>query len=466
LTRLFANLFICQLIFLSFASCDDILDVDLPGNILPREDVFDSPEAIKAAVNGMYAENFAVHRIYEYILPLYLSIAADESYHNLPNNYNYEELRKNAYGPSNDYVGFLWSYPYASTLLSNGLIEGLSQTVVISEEEKRHYTGEAKYFRAYNYFVLVNLFGDVPWVKSANIRETALQPRESKEKIITEAEGIIDDLKFTETALANSSNSNAYVTKAAASALLARVYLYHEDWAEAEAKAGEVIGTSGYELETDLDNVFLRSSKETIFRSSSAAGQPSYVGRTYLAVVLLNASYFRLTSDLVNSFEDEDLRKAKWLKNETTYFHPYKYKRNAAASAGAAEDLVLLRLAEQYLIRAEARAQQNKLTGENGAIADINVIRNRAGLSALPETLPKEQVLLAIENERRHELFVEEGHRWWDLVRTGRADAVLGNKAKFPEKQWESYKALFPVPEGELTQNSNLTPNPGYGDIN
>jgi hypothetical protein len=73
--------------------------------------------------------------------------------------------------------------------------------------------------------------------------------------------------------------------------------------------------------------------------------------------------------------------------------------------------------------------------------------------------------LLAIENERRHELFVEEGHRWWDLVRSGRADAVLGNKDKFPEKQWESYKALFPVPEAELTQNSNLTPNPGYGDI-
>jgi hypothetical protein len=162
LTRLFANLFICQLIFLSFASCDDILDVDLPGNLLPREGVFDSPEAIKAAAEGMYAENFFVHGIYEYILPLYLSIAADESYHNLPNNYNYEELRKNTYGPSNTYVGYLWSYPYASTLLSNDLIESLFRTTVISEEEKRHYTGEAKYFRAYNYFVLVNLFGNVP----------------------------------------------------------------------------------------------------------------------------------------------------------------------------------------------------------------------------------------------------------------------------------------------------------------
>lgn len=303
-------------ILLSSMSCDDMLDVDLPGNIVPRDGVFDSPEAIEAAVKGMYAENFFVQGIYEYILPLYLSIAADESYHNLPNNYNFEELRTNTYSPSNSYVGLLWSYPYASTLLSNDLIESLSRTAVISEEKKRHYTGEAKYFRAYNYFVLVNLFGDVPWVKSANIRETALQPREPKENIISGPEGIVDDLKYAETALANSDNSNAHITGAAASALLARVYLYHGDWADAEAKAGEVIGTSGCELEADLDNVFLRSSKETILRASSAAAMPSYVGRAYLGVLLLNGSYFRLTGDLVNSFEDGDLRREKWLKNE------------------------------------------------------------------------------------------------------------------------------------------------------
>jgi hypothetical protein len=80
----------------------------------------------------------------------------------------------------------------------------------------------------------------------------------------------------------------------------------------------------------------------------------------------------------------------------------------------------------------------------------------------LSETLSKEQVLLAVENERRHELFLEEGHRWWDLVRTGRADLVLNAVSG---KQWEPYKALLPVPEEEIDKNKNLTPNPGYGDI-
>jgi hypothetical protein len=447
---------------LSFVSCDDLLDVGLPGNIIEQDVVFTNAENIKSAVIGLYSENLVSNPVYYYMLPLYLSIVSDESYHNLTSNTAFEDLRYNTYSPTNAYVGYLWEYPYASIFLSNDLVERIAETNVIPEDLKQHYIGEAKYFRAYGYFILVNLFGDVPWVKSSNVLETGLQPRESKEKIINDPDGIIDDLKYAETALDGSANSNAWVTKQAASALLARVYLYEKDWENAEAKADDVIKTSGYELETALENVFLRSSKETIFKISSANASPSYLNRTYFSVLSLNASYFRLTTDFVDSFEGNDLRKEKWLKNEGAYFHSYKYKRNSATAAGDAEDLVLLRLAEQYLIRAEARAQQNKLTGANGAIADINAIRSRAGLAGLPQTLSKAEALLAIEKERRHELFLEEGHRWWDLVRTGRADAVLG---AFSGKQWAPYKALLPVPSEEIDKNRNLTPNPGYGDI-
>jgi hypothetical protein len=444
---------------LSFVSCDKLLDVELPSTIVSRENVFSDPDIARTAVNGLYAQNFFVNNIYEYMLPFYLSNIADEAYHN---SINYDPLRYNTYSPATSYIGSLWEYPYKTILLSNDLIEQLSATSVFTEDEQREHIGEAKYFRAYGYFVLVNLFGDVPWVKSTNVLETALYPREAKEKIIADPEGIIDDLKYAETALTGSDNTKTRVTKAAASALLARVYLYHREWANAETKADGVIKTSGYEFDPNLDNVFLRTSKEAIFSASSTASMPSYVNRTYLGYYFLNASYFKLTDDLVNSFEEGDLRKEKWLKNEGAYYHCWKYKRNSATAAGADEDLVLLRLSEQYLIRAEARAQQGKLTGENGAVADINVIRARAGLGSLPETLSKEETLLAIENERRHELFLEEGHRWWDLVRTGRADAILG---AFSGKQWETYKSLLPVPEKEIDKNKNLTPNPGYGDI-
>jgi hypothetical protein len=452
-------LFVSGLVFtLSFASCDGLLDTDYPSNIVTREAVFSNLINARTAVEGMYAENLFNNRMYEYI-PLFVSVFADDAYHV---NVAFDPLRYNAYTPTDTYVGYLWEYPYKSLLLCNDLIEQLSATKVFSDEEQREHIGEAKYFRAYGYFVLVNLFGDVPWVKSANILETALQPRESKEAIITERDGIIADLKYAETALASSENTRVKVTAAAASALLARVYLYHREWANAETKADEVIGLPDFELEPNLSNVFLRSSKESIFRASSSGAIPSYVDRTYYATYCLNANYLRLTDDFLNSFEDGDLRKTKWLKDEKTYFHSWKYKRNSATAAGDPEDLVLLRLSEQYLIRAEARAQQGKLTGADGAIADINAIRARAGLDALPETLSKEETLLAVENERRHELFLEEGHRWWDLVRTGRADAVL---SAFPGKQWSPYKALLPIPSEEIDKNQNLTPNPGYGAI-
>jgi hypothetical protein len=115
---------------------------------------------------------------------------------------------------------------------------------------------------------------------------------------------------------------------------------------------------------------------------------------------------------------------------------------------------MVLRLAEQYLIRAEARGMQNDLTG---AMDDVNIIRARAGLSSIDGTgFAQQDVLDAIDQERRAELFVEWGHRWFDLKRTGKIDAVLG-----PVKpDWQSKDALFPIAQTEIIANPNLIQNP------
>jgi hypothetical protein len=116
----------------------------------------------------------------------------------------------------------------------------------------------------------------------------------------------------------------------------------------------------------------------------------------------------------------------------------------------ATDPSYIIRIAEVYLIRAEARAQQNELTG---ALSDLNVIRNRAGL-ANSTAAAQQDILLAIENENRVE-FALEPHRWFDLVRTGRAQAVLGIT--------DATKLLFPIPVNEVTlSNGVLTQNPGY----
>jgi hypothetical protein len=118
---------------------------------------------------------------------------------------------------------------------------------------------------------------------------------------------------------------------------------------------------------------------------------------------------------------------------------------------------MVLRLAEQYLVRAEARLKQNKLTGNNSAASDLNAIRHRAGL--LNSTAITSEALMAeVLEQRKLELFSEWGHRWLDLKRTGNATNVLG-----PVKaSWQPTDTLYPIPKYELINNHNLTQNEGY----
>ena len=119
---------------------------------------------------------------------------------------------------------------------------------------------------------------------------------------------------------------------------------------------------------------------------------------------------------------------------------------------------MVMRLAEQYLIRAEARIRLDNFAG---GIEDINVIRERAGIEFLPSEgggISKEELIEIMLEERRRELFSEWGHRWFDLKRTGRAEEILGNGSP----TWENTDLLYPLPREERMKNPNLTQNPGY----
>jgi hypothetical protein len=115
---------------------------------------------------------------------------------------------------------------------------------------------------------------------------------------------------------------------------------------------------------------------------------------------------------------------------------------------------MVLRLGEQYLIRSEARAQQNDLSGSE---SDINIIRSRALLSGI-SNLSRDELLDTIAHERQVELFCEWGHRWFDLKRTGKLSAIL----RPIKPNWNDYAQLYPIPVTELANDPNLTQNPGY----
>ncbi|RYY29559.1 MAG: RagB/SusD family nutrient uptake outer membrane protein, partial [Chitinophagaceae bacterium] len=234
-----------------------------------------------------------------------------------------------------------------------------------------------------------------------------------------------------------------------------------------EREATQVISDSRYSLLSDLNTVFLGNSREAIWQLQSinfGGGRNTWEGNVTVPSTPTANSLFRLdTITLIPSFEATDLRLANWTgyrKSATTgasHYFPYKYKVRFDAVNPVSEHTMVMRFAEQYLIRAEARIQQNKLTE---GTSDLDSIRIRAGIGALPTGMGKEALLLEVEKQRRLELFAEWGHRWFDLKRTQRADVVLKTR---PEKTgWQITDTLYPIPLDARSTNPNLTQNDGY----
>jgi hypothetical protein len=361
----------------------------------------------------------------------------------------------------------------------NSVIEGVSSGN-IPAGEKKILLGEAKFVRAYIYFYLVNYFGDVPLVLTTDLKTNANISRSTKAdvyaRIVSDLSEAQADLSpdFLSTDLSTVTTERVRPNKAAATALLARVYLYNQQWQKAEEEASEVINDSRYQLLPDLNGVFLKNSPEAIWQM-----QPQFVddgnsntpdGRTLIPYPG-DVPQRVISSFLLNTFEANDLRRADWTTTVSSggADYPISFKYKIGNTTGGTQDqqeyIMVLRLAEQYLIRAEARAQQGKLLGADGAASDLNAIRNRAGL---PNTAAAAQgdLLDAISRERRVELFIEGAHRWFDLKRTGKIDAVMGVVTPLKGGTWSPYKALLPIPAQEFKNNPALRghQNPGYSE--
>jgi hypothetical protein len=376
---------------------------------------------------------------------------------------------------TNDKVNGIWTSAYTAIYGANSVVEGIaaSTSTTLKDSVKKALTGEAKYVRSLCYFYLTNFFGDVPLVLTTDFNKTANMSRTPQAQIYQQ---MILDLKEASTTMSEgyptTSGERVRPNRYAAAALLARVSLYTGSYADAVAAATTVINNNAvYALESDLNNVFLSTSKEAIWELKPT-GQGTGIGNATpegygLGVGASGNSGFCLTDDLVRTFEPGDKRLAAWTANfkgagNTPVYYASKYKIGSTNSSVSfpLEYYVVQRLAEMYLVRAEAAANGGP-GGLTAAIADLNVIRNRAGLSALPATLGKDQVLAAVVKERRTELFSEWGHRWFDLKRTGKAHDVLST---IPLKQpWlGDYQLLYPIPTVELDVNHFLTQNPGY----
>lgn len=364
----------------------------------------------------------------------------------------------------NTFITTLYATAYADIYDANSMLWHLQEASGLTAGMKDQLRGEALCLRALIYFHLADLFGALPLITSPDYEISAIAPRSSVDSVYRQVQSDLltaDSLLDTDYTVSPAyPSARTRPNKWAVRALEARLYLYQGDWQAAEAAATAVIDAGLYRLEPSLDSVFLITSREAIWQLQPVnAAMNSAEG--YWFVPADGSSIrpaYTLTKFLLNAFAAGDRRRTIWTGTRTVsgivYTYPFKYKVRTGIYP-CKEGNTVLRLAETYLIRAEARARENKLSE---AIADLNIIRSRAGIDDLATTLTQAQVLMAVYQERRVELFAEWGHRWSDLKRTGQAAVVLGTE----KSQWDPDAALYPIPLMELQRNPHEWQNPGY----
>lgn len=437
-------------------SCKKLVQVNTPDELLDATHAFSNDSLAQAAITGIYIKIMSGKK---YLLnggvSIYAGLSADEITRTVSMT-NEDQFGNNALLSGNQLVNTnLWKAAYACIYQCNICIERLQKSNAVSAALKKQLTGQVQFVRALCYYYLVNLYGDVPLVLTTNTDANAVLPRSAVTKVYAQ---IVTDLQSA-ALLLTGDVVNTLPSHYAALALLARVYLHTGDWGGAEAAAATVINAGKYQLPNDLNSVFKAISPEVIFQWAPVVHSLNSVeGNSFIPATQTTTPAYVMTAGLVAAFEAGDLRKKAWMQEvkvgSQTCYYPYKYK--VRLSPEPTEFNIVLRLGELYLVRAEARMEQKKIAE---AVADINMIRNRAGISLIADLISYDQCLAAIEQERRTELFTEWGHRWFDLKRTKQADAVLGIAKG---NNWQSTDQLYPIPIYEIENDPYLKQNPGY----
>lgn len=441
---------------ISLTSCNKFLDKDPLGQIT-EDEFFNSETNANAAVMGAYRSmmNSFSYGQSTLIVPEFSAVHVRHS----AVYPEYETFASHEVQAINPWTSNMWQALYATINAANNIIDEVPKMdeSMISSEKKDYYIGEAKFIRALQYFFLVRAFERVPLkLKATKEGDDLNTPQATKEETYSQ---IIKDLTESIALLPTENpysgdESRGRASHWGAKALLAKVYLYQasftNDYKKAADLANEVIQAGGYSLVSDFSTIWTtQNTNESIFElqfDDQATNPLASVANDNPSVL-----FFAKDSTVLDLYDDADKRKNFTIKkgSNNNYFMG-KFPNFSPAS----QNVSVIRLAELYLIHAEAKARVDNSVSQ-AAYASLKMVQDRAGITKPISTYNGlASFITAVQEEKERELMFE-GETWFDFVRTKFA------LKKYKTLTKEEYM-VYPIPTAQISLGGGLTQNPGY----
>ena len=430
-----------------FTSCSSYLDVKPLESISDAQTIYDKTSS-ETAIRGVYSA-LASGNYYGTTFQSIGYLSGDNIQWTGSQSQVQEFINKKV-NAENSTISGAWTAIYTTINRANNIIAKVPAVTdpLLTEALKNQIIGEAYFIRALAYFDLARTWGGVPIVTKPTASPTENRGIGRSTQAETYAQ-VLKDLEAAEPLLP-ATTDRYRATRKTAWALRARYHLYQKEWAKAEEYATKLLTDTNYRLLKPFNTFFAndaRGTQESVFEIFYSANEPNTHRNQWQPQTNGGTRQWAPNDALVALLNDPAVggtRSTLVAKDNQNRWYGNLYYRTPAA-----DPTYVIRIAELYLIRSEARANLDKITD---ALADLNAVRDRAGLVASTAS-NKDNVLLAIENERRVE-FALEPHRWYDIVRTGRAAQVFNLS--------DANRFVLPIPSGELLIDKSLVQNKGY----
>jgi starch-binding outer membrane protein, SusD/RagB family len=475
------NILTLLLVLTGLSSCNDFLDL-VPEHQISNNVFYKTQNDFERALIGAYS---SIRGLYSGSAILYAAeLRTDNAEINWSSpNVDEMQFEQNALTATNGTVRGIWNTCFTTISRCNTILNRI-EPVDFDATAKNKIIGEARFLRAFSYFYLVQLFGDVPVTEKEFGNPGEIQAADLTRKPVEQVyDLILSDLTSAETLLPATLNSDrTHASIGTVKALLGKVYLTRKNYTAAETKLKEVIDLNQYTLHDNYAALFSEGNnnlKESLFEIQFIRGRS--LGNNYSAIFtpaitsmaifpnnLQGAGRITPTLSLFNAYEAGDKRKATSVNDSVKLINGSKSPARYALkfvdfkvtdTSDGAVTFTVMRYADVLLMYSEALNEQSKTAL---ALPFLNMVRARVGLPGLTG-LSQAQFRTALEKERRVE-FMFEGQRWFDLNRTGRTREVLNAYYAGKNQNFSvaGHEVLFPIPLAEIELNSKLKQNEGY----